>query len=1069
MVGESSQSVPVLPVSVPLAHRLTLVLAGAGWGKSTLLRRWSAEVPSIVVAAPAAPWSPASIAAAIVAGLRRVRPGVVVQPSALHGNGDPVALAEVVGAAANDVVSVPTLLVLDDADVAANSPLAAFLTALVDHVPADLHVVVGARRAVGLRPGRLRAFAGVALVGPGDLAITEAGAEALAPDPAARDVLLGLVRATKGWPVVVRFAAEVLARGDSFDTVADLADHLLDDSRALFEYLAEELLDQQPAECREVLALAAWMPALSVGLLEALGRGDLARAFAEVCVDGAFVEPVPRPAGSGRGVHGIAKEWRATLLGAAFLRRVSARPSQAVVCAAATALRRMAPAAACELVVTHQDPDAAALVCVADTAFDMVPPQLVLDALAVAQRAGHHPDLAEMRGDAEFRAGSWGAAIESYRAARIGEAATSSRLCRKLAVVHYLRGEFADALAACRAATVDAAPSADDALLLAWHASVSWTTGDVATCRELSAAAERAAAVAADDRAIACALTVKAMLAAVDGDRRSNAALYRRALDHAIRAGDALQVARIRSNLGSHFTEEGQYEQAVLELDQAIDVAERAGMDMFAALAHANRGEAQTALGRLETAVSDLRRARTLWDRIESDLVSYALSNLGDVHLLRGQLVEAGAAFRRALDLAEHSGDVQGRAAALIGLSRAELTRSPAVALDLAQRAAAVDHPLSRPHAELACGWAQLHLDDSDLARKHAVVARELGAVNADRVALAESLLLEAAAVGGHGAAALAAESRAIWHELANPVGEARALAMMARAASGARRTTWLQEADDLLHAAGASGVAQRLRGDVGEAGVVRVTVLGTFAVSRNGEAIGFGEWGSRKARDLFRHLVARGGRAVSRGELADDLWPDEPGDMGRRLAVLASTVRAVLDPGKQHPADWYVGGDDRALWVVDDHVDIDAVRLVDRLADGRRALGAGDIARAERMITSALALYRGDAFADDPYRAWTEAMRTRCRTAVVDASHELAAEAMAHGRFADAASLALRVVEVDQFDELAHRRLIEALQRQGRHGEARRAYRVYAERMEELGIVTTPFVDIAARSVPRS
>ncbi len=46
---------------------------------------------------------------------------------------------------------------------------------------------------------------------------------------------------------------------------------------------------------------------------------------------------------------------------------------------------------------------------------------------------------------------------------------------------------------------------------------------------------------------------------------------------HAERAGDVVQMIRIHSNMGSHFSEEGSYADAIAELDTAIGLAELAG------------------------------------------------------------------------------------------------------------------------------------------------------------------------------------------------------------------------------------------------------------------------------------------------------------------------------------------------------------------------------------------------------------------------------------------------------------------------------------------------------------
>jgi DNA-binding SARP family transcriptional activator len=50
-----------------------------------------------------------------------------------------------------------------------------------------------------------------------------------------------------------------------------------------------------------------------------------------------------------------------------------------------------------------------------------------------------------------------------------------------------------------------------------------------------------------------------------------------------------------------------------------------------------------------------------------------------------------------------------------------------------------------------------------------------------------------------------------------------------------------------------------------------------------------------------------------------------------------------------------------------------------------------------------------------------------------------------------------LRVLERDPYDEEAHLGLVATLSAAGRHGEARRFYRAYVARMEELGVEPAP------------
>jgi DNA-binding SARP family transcriptional activator len=58
-----------------------------------------------------------------------------------------------------------------------------------------------------------------------------------------------------------------------------------------------------------------------------------------------------------------------------------------------------------------------------------------------------------------------------------------------------------------------------------------------------------------------------------------------------------------------------------------------------------------------------------------------------------------------------------------------------------------------------------------------------------------------------------------------------------------------------------------------------------------------------------------------------------------------------------------------------------------------------------------------------------------------------------------------LRVLERDPYDEPAHLGLVAALDGAGRHGEARRRFRAYCARMDEIGVESAPFPTPRSRS----
>jgi DNA-binding SARP family transcriptional activator len=230
----------------------------------------------------------------------------------------------------------------------------------------------------------------------------------------------------------------------------------------------------------------------------------------------------------------------------------------------------------------------------------------------------------------------------------------------------------------------------------------------------------------------------------------------------------------------------------------------------------------------------------------------------------------------------------------------------------------------------------------------------------------------------------------------------------------------------------------------------VRIRSFGSFRVELGGEPLSTSEWQSRKARQLLKILVARRGRPVHREQLMEVLWPGEsPEGVKNRLAVAASTLRAVLDPGKAHPNDHYVKGDANALQLDLDHVVVDAEEFLAEAETGLRSGGA-ELEAAEKR-------YLGDFLVEDLYEEWAQPLREQARAAYLAVLRARAE--VEQDRNPDVALTTLfKVIEVDPWDESAHLAIVSTLRETGRHGEARRAQRRYEAQMQELGIDPVTF-----------
>jgi LuxR family transcriptional regulator, maltose regulon positive regulatory protein len=472
-----------------------------------------------------------------------------------------------------------------------------------------------------------------------------------------------------------------------------------------------------------------------------------------------------------------------------------------------------------------------------------------------------------------------------------------------------------------------------------------------------------------------------------------------------------------------------------------------------------------------------------------SHKVAYPLGDLGLVYRERGDLALAKAAYEEAISFAELSGDLQGLVPALAGLARVLAGDEPDRAAELAARALGYGPGMAWVEAQLAAGWVALAAGERERASAAAAAAAAAAGTRRDRAGLAEALELRAlAAPDPAGELPRLREAASIWAAIGNRLGEARnalAQARLAGSAAGDRgpsgfpggpggvrgaRSPAVEQAERRLRALGVRVGAEVAAGLLRAVAApprdpVRLQALGGFRVVRAGEPVPVQEWQSRKARELLKVLVARRGRAVPREALMEALWPDEdPARLSNRLSVALSTVRTVLDPERRYASDRFVQADKHIVGLA--NVPVDVEEFLTAAAAGLDRFTSGERAEALSLLASAETAYTGDFLEDDPYEDWAVSLREEARVVYLAVARTLARSAAAAGEHDLAVRYHLRVLERDAYDEEAHLGLVATLAAAGRHGEARRRYRIYGEKMDELGVEPTPFPS-ASRPTP--
>jgi DNA-binding SARP family transcriptional activator len=1036
-----------------LGGRLTLVTADAGFGKSTLL---SLPLEGRAIARYTA--TPGDRhAGSLVAGLVEALggAGVAVGPLPTSGNfaDDQTAshetlasaVSEALGALGRDVV-----MAIDDVhEIPRDSPGARLVEALVRQAPSTLHVAMGSREPPPFPIQRLRGGGDVIELTAGDLAFDAeeiARFAALSIGPVHPTVVEAIDRSTGGWPAAVRLALEAL-RPVPVDRRAEFAEQLERSPAPILEYLAEEVLDHQSDEVRELLAVVSLFDRFSAGMLRALGIREPGRIMLELERRGLLVRLGAEHAQLHRLVRAVSRE--RLVLSPARRRSIQRK-----------AIDWMADSgdseAALRLAIEVEDPARleAILVHSGEHLIERGRAELILEAVGhIPSPVGGH--VAEVAGQAHAARGEWDAAIASYHASvrpPVGDPEgrrLPARLAWRVGGVEFDRGRFAEAARVLGSPPLDEADPVDAARVLGALAPILWNSGDPGNARSAAIRALERASASGDHRAQAAAHLAMAM---TDPEQSLQQRIdhLRAGLGHAEAGGDAAQATRLRVNLATML---GPAE-ALRTITPAVVQAEALGSAAHLGVVLNNRGEDLLGLGRYEEAAADLRRAAKLLDLVGSPRAAWALMNHGDVARETGDLGLARTLYADALRRAELAGDAQGEIGASAGLARLASFVDPRAARERAWRAVERARPLGLHlgRAMLAAGWVAVLDGRADEAASLAGEAGEAARRQGWPPDAAEALELRAVAGEDSERRGWLEAAAAEWAEIGNQ--PARLRVELALASLDGDRAAVRSAQRQLRHA----GVRDRASGAAGLLATlhpepdapVEIRSLGGFELRMEGRTVPSRAWRSRKSRDLLKMLLCRRGRPTVREELAQRLWPDEQAaTLGPRLSVTASLLRGVLQAGRPTEAE-LLGADRGHLWLWIDRLVVDVEEF---LAEASRGLLAVEEGTALGHLEVAERLYAGDFLEDEPYADWAVALREEARTTYVSVARRLAEIATGRGDHERAIQYLFRILERDPYDEAAHLSLVTVLEAARRHGEARRAFRAYVRRMEELGI----------------
>jgi predicted ATPase/DNA-binding SARP family transcriptional activator len=234
---------------------------------------------------------------------------------------------------------------------------------------------------------------------------------------------------------------------------------------------------------------------------------------------------------------------------------------------------------------------------------------------------------------------------------------------------------------------------------------------------------------------------------------------------------------------------------------------------------------------------------------------------------------------------------------------------------------------------------------------------------------------------------------------------------------------------------------------------VLRVCALGSLEILVDDEPLASEALRHSRPRELLVYLLMHP-QGCTRERIGADFWPDaSAAQVKNNFHVTLHQLRKALGPD--------VVRYERGTYRIDTvgGVELDALRFEARISDALRQLERAAEEEDARVaaiedINEALTLYRGPFLANESFGEWQVEIRDRLARVYESGLDALAAEREARGQHVEAIDVLRRLVAADALNEDAARRLMRALARDGRRGEALRAFeRLTSDLSAELGV----------------
>lgn len=239
-------------------RKLTLISAPAGYGKTTLVSEWLAgcKRPAAWLSLEPGDSELTRFLTYMIAALQTIEGNIGEGVLSVLHSPQPAPTESILTALLNELAALPAplILVLDDYHAASSREVDEAVSFLLDHLPAQLHLVITSREVPAISLPRLRARDQLTELYAADIRFTLSEAEALFNHvmnlQLSTDHITELQSRTEGWAAGLRLAALSIQEDRDADR---LLQSFTGNHHFVLDYLAEEVLQRQSSKVQDFL------------------------------------------------------------------------------------------------------------------------------------------------------------------------------------------------------------------------------------------------------------------------------------------------------------------------------------------------------------------------------------------------------------------------------------------------------------------------------------------------------------------------------------------------------------------------------------------------------------------------------------------------------------------------------------------------------------------------------------------------------------------------------------------------------------------------------------------------